>query len=177
METKDLSYRIYDIVVEEVDALYPQFMKRVNNIDLDYFEDIARDWEKLPKELNLELRDIVLDDMKKYAIQLLEESKIKEKIVALVKDVDAATAKESVNSARESIRSYFYAESIFNGSSDVTEEELKKMFKKAKKRDLWELITENNKEDIIRFHHALMDKTYEQSKDVMFGCLDSFLFQ
>ena len=32
-------------------------------------------------------------------------------------------------------------------------------------RDLWERITQSNKNDIIGFHHALMDKTYEQSKE------------
>ncbi|SDG80702.1 hypothetical protein SAMN04487901_11015 [Prevotella communis] len=33
--------RIYDVVVEEVETIYPQFMKRVNNNDLDYFENIV----------------------------------------------------------------------------------------------------------------------------------------
>ncbi len=36
METDVLSSRIYDVVVEEVENIYPQFMKRVNNIDLAY---------------------------------------------------------------------------------------------------------------------------------------------
>lgn len=31
------SHAIYDIVVREVDAIYPRFMKKVNDIDLDYF--------------------------------------------------------------------------------------------------------------------------------------------
>ena len=43
METRELSKIIYGVVVEEVETIYPQFMKRVNNIDLDYFEDIVRD--------------------------------------------------------------------------------------------------------------------------------------
>ena len=51
--TRELCKRIYDVVVEEVEAIYPQFMKRVNNIDLDYFEDIVRDSEEMPKELTL----------------------------------------------------------------------------------------------------------------------------
>lgn len=177
METSELSKRIYDAVVEEVETIYPQFMKRVNNIDLDYFEDIVRDSEEMPKELNFELREKVLDDVKQYAMQLLEESDIKRRIDSIMQDVDADTAREVFEPAKELIRNYVYASSIFNGSSDVTEEELQKMYTDAKKRDLWERITRNNKSDVIKFHHALMDMSYEQSKDVLYGCVESFLFQ
>jgi len=177
MEKAELSKRIYNIVVGEVDAIYPQFMKRVNDIDIDYFEDIACCVEELPKELNFELRDKVMDDIRKYAIQLLEESNIKERIDALIKDVDEVTAEAILNDARELIHSHVYARSILNGSSDNTEEELQEMYKEAKKRDLWERITQNNKKDIIRFHHALMNNTYEQCKDVLYESVDSFLFK
>ena len=84
METSELSKRIYDIVVEEVETIYPQFMKKVNNIDLDYFEDIVRDSEEMPKELNFELREKVLDDVKLYAMQLIEKSNIKTSYLAVV---------------------------------------------------------------------------------------------
>ena len=157
-----------------MEAIYPQFMKRVNNIDLDYFEDIVRDSEVIPKELNFELREIVLDDVKQYAMQLLETSNIKRRINAIMQDVNADTAREPFEQAKEHIRSYVYASSIFNGSSEITEEDLLKMYTDAQKRDLWESITQNNKSDIIGFHHALMDKTYEQSKDVLYVCVESF---
>ena len=175
MEKAKLSRLIYDIVVEEVESIYPQFMKRVNNIDLDYFEDIVRDSEEMPKELNFELREKVLDDVKQYAMQLLENSNIKRRIDGIMQDVDADTAREAFNQAKNLIRSYVYANSIFNGSSDITEEELQKMYMDAKKRDLWERITQSNKSDVMEFHHALMEKTYEQSKDVLYGCIESFM--
>ena len=175
MKKAELSKRIYDVVVEEVEAIYPQFMKKVNNIDLDYFENIVRCSEEMPKELNFELREKVLDDVKQYAIQLLEKSNIKRKIDAIMQDVDADTARVIVEQAKELIRRYVYASSILNGSSDITEEELQKMYTDAKKRDLWERIAGNNKSDIIEFHHALMDKTYEQSKDILYGCIESFM--
>ena len=175
METRELSKRIYDVVVEEVEAIYPQFMKRVNNIDLDYFENIVRCSEEMPKELNFELREKVLDDVKQYAIQLLEKSNIKRRIDAIMQDVEADTARAVLEQAKELIRNYVYTSSILNGSSDITEEELQKMYTDAKKRDLWERIAGNNKSDIIEFHHALMDKTYEQSKDILYGCIESFM--
>lgn len=175
METSELSDRIYDIVVKEVEALYPIFMKRVNNIDLDYFEDITRDSEELPEELNFELRDRVLDDVKQYAIQLLNKSNIKRRIDTILFDVDTDIADNVLGQVRELLRSYVYVSSILNGSSDVTEEELQEMYIQAKKRDLWERITRNNKGDILRFHHALMDKTYEQCKDVLYGSIESIL--
>jgi hypothetical protein len=64
MKTSDLGQRIYDVIKEEVDAIYPQFMKRVNDIDLNYFEGVICDSEHLPEELNFEIRDKVFDDIK-----------------------------------------------------------------------------------------------------------------
>lgn len=177
MDSEKLSQRIYEIVVNEVDTIYPQFMKRVNDIDIDYFEGIVRDSEEIPEELNFELRDKVLADIKKYALQLLEESNIRNRIEAILKDTDPATAREAFNNARELIHSYLNARSILNGSSDVTEEELHKMYAEAKKRDLWERFTQNNKKDIIKFFHALMNDTYEQCKDVLYESVDPFIFQ
>lgn len=177
METKELSKKIYDAVVKEVEIIYPQFMKRVNNIDLDYFEDIIRDSEDIPKELNFELRDKVLNDVKIYAMQLLKESNVKGEIDAIMKEIDEDTAKDVFEQAKELIRNYLYASSILNGSSDITEKELKKMYTEAQKRDWWERLIGNNKNDIIKFHHALMNKTYEQCKDVMYECVESFLFK
>jgi len=158
-----------------VETIYPQFMKRVNDIDLDYFEDITRDSEEIPTELNLELRDKVLEDVRQYAMQLLQESGIKNRIEEIMKDTDAATAKETFDSTKKLISSYIHVSSIFNGSSRFTEEELENMYKEAKKRDLWERIIQNNKNDVIEFHHALMDKTYEQSKDALYASIESFL--
>lgn len=175
MDTRVLSQSIYDIVAKEVDALYPQFMKRVNDIDIDYFEDIELSSEVIPKELNLGLRDKVLDDMNQYAMQLLEGSNIKDRIAAMMEDTNASTAKEAFDGAKELIRNSVHAKCILNGSSDITEEELQKMYKDAKKRDLWEIIMQNNKKDIIEFYHALMDNTYEQCEDVLYNNVISFL--
>lgn len=175
MKTSDLGQRIYDVVSEEVDAIYPQFMKRVNDIDLNYFEGVLTYSEQLPKELNFELRDKVLDDIKQYAMKLLEGSNIKTRLEVICKDIDAAQSSEVRDYVKGLIHSYVYASSVLNGSSHYSEEELKELYTDAKKRDLWERITQNNKYDVIKFHHALMDKTYEQCKDVLYGCLESFL--
>ena len=151
-------------------------MKRVNNIDVDYFEVITRDSEEMPMELNFELRDKVLDDVREYALQLLEESGIKSKIGYITTGIDAATIKEALEDAQKLLSGYVHTSSFLNGSSDITEEELKELYTDAKKRDLWEHITQNNKKDVIEFHHALMDKTYEQCKDVLYESVDTFLF-
>ena len=175
MDTRVLSQSIYDIVAQEVDAIYPQFMKRVNDIDIDYFENIERSSEIIPKELNIGLRDNVLDDVNQYAMQLLQESNVKNRIAAILEDANASTAKKAFDGAKELIRGYVYTRCILNGSSDITEEELQKKYHDAKVRDLWELIVQNNKKDIIEFHHALMENTYEQCKDVLYENIISFL--
>jgi hypothetical protein len=175
MKTSDLGQRIYDVIKEEVDAIYPQFMKRVNDIDLNYFEGVICDSEHLPEELNFEIRDKVLDDIKQYAMQLLEGSNIKTRLEVICKDIDSAQSSEVSDYIKDLIHSYVYTHSVLNGSSHYSEEELHKLYTEAKKRDLWERIAQTNKDDVIKFHHALMDKTYEQCKDVMYGCLESFL--
>lgn len=174
MNTSDLGQRIYEVVSEEVDAIYPLFMKRVNDIDQDYFEGMVTCSERLPKELNIELRDKVLDNIRQYAMKLLEGSNIKKRLEVICKDIDAAQVNEIRDDVKELIRSYVYTSSVLNGSSHYSEEELKALYTAAKKRDLWERITQSNKDDVIKFHHALMDKTYEQCKDVLYGCLESF---
>ncbi len=126
MEAKELSHRIYDIVVHEVDAMYPQFIKRVNDIDIDYFEDITRDSEEMPEELNFELRDIVLDDIRLYAVQLLDRSGIKERIGEVLGGVGPIERKEILEQAKKDLRSYVYASSVLNGSSDISEEKLQR---------------------------------------------------
>lgn len=177
MEAKELSHRIYDIVVHEVDAMYPQFIKRVNDIDIDYFEDITRDSEEMPEELNFELRDIVLDDIRLYAVQLLDRSGIKERIGEVLGGVGPIERKEILEQAKKDLRSYVYASSVLNGSSDISEEKLQKLYTGANKRNLWERVTQSNKSDVIEFHHALMNKTYEQCKDILYECIDSFLYK
>ena len=175
MNTKELGCEVYHIVVEEVGLLYPQFIDRVNDIDIDYFEDISRDTEEIPEKLNFELRDIVLDDVRQYANQLLKQSGIKGQIEALMKDTDADTASETFGYAKELIRDYVYTKSLINGSADLTEEELQKMYIKAQRRNLWERVTKNNKSDVIKFHYALMNDTYERCKDILYESINSFL--
>jgi hypothetical protein len=177
MDTKELGRKVYHIVVEGVGLLYPQFIDRVNDIDIDYFENIYRDTEEIPEKLNFELRDIVLDDIKQYANQLLEQSGIKSQIEVLMNDTDADTANEALGYANGLIRDYVYTKSLLNGSAAITEEELQKMYIKAQRRNLWERITKNNKSDVIKFHHALMNDTYERCKDVLYESIESFLFQ
>ncbi len=175
MEATDLSRRICDVVMDRVNALYPQFLKRVNDIDVDYFDKIACDSEKIPEELNLGLRDKVLADVRKYAMELLEASDIKSQVDEMTKDTDQTIRKEVLDEVKQHLREFAHLSSGFNGSSVYTEEILQEMYADAKKRDLWERVTRTNKNDVIEFHHALMDKTYEQCKDVMYECVELFL--
>ena len=175
MEATDLSRRICDVVMDRVNALYPQFLKRVNDIDVDYFDKIACDSEKIPEELNLGLRDKVLADMRKYAMELLEASDIKSQVDEMTKDTDQTIRKEVLDEVKQHLREFAHLSSGFNGSSVYTEEILQEMYADAKKRDLWERVTRTNKNDVIEFHHALMDKTYEQCKDVLYECVESLL--
>ena len=130
MKTSDLGQRIYDVVSEEVDAIYPLFMKRVNDIDLNYFEGVIRDSEHLPKDLNFELRDKVLDDIKQYAMKLLEGSNIKTRLEVICKDIDSAHSSEVRDYVKDLIHSYVYTHSVLNGSSNYSEEELQKLKEK-----------------------------------------------
>lgn len=176
MEKSDISQGIFNIVVSEVEAIYPQFMKRVNDIDIDYFEDITHDSEVPPENLSFELRDKIFEDIRQYAMQLLAMSNIKMRIKAVLKDLDVTNAKQAIEDSRKKLRSYIKLCSFLNGSSCFTEEDLQKLYKAANKRNLWERITQTNKSDVIEFYHALMEKTYEQCKNILYECVESFIY-
>lgn len=166
LNDKDFYYDIEDISQELRDLLETKVFRFILTTTYDaYLETLMYHiWG-----------DKILDDVRQYAIQLLNESGIRDRINEIMKDVDSVTAKEAFDRAKEKLRDYVYASSILNGSSNFTEEELEKMYTEAQKRDLWERITQNNKSDVIRFHHALMDKTYKQCKDVLYGSIESFV--
>ena len=42
-------------IVRDAESPYQRLMKKVNDIDINYFEDLPRDTERLAPELNLEL--------------------------------------------------------------------------------------------------------------------------
>lgn len=108
---------------------------------------------------------------------MIEQSGINVKINAVIKDVDADTASEAISYAKELICDFVYTKSLLNGSATLTEDELQRMYIKAQRRNLWERITKNNKSDVIKFHHALMNDTYERCKDVLYESIESYLFQ
>ena len=44
---------------------------------------------------------------------------------------------------------------------------MQKLYRKAKRRSLVERIRQNNEEDVINFHHALMQKTAGECKELI----------
>ena len=49
-------------IIRDAESPYQQLMKKVNDIDINYFEDLPRDTEQLAPELNLELKEQVKND-------------------------------------------------------------------------------------------------------------------
>lgn len=54
---------IINELIQKPDSIYNSLMRKVNAIDTDYFESITHDENILSPELNLELKDKVLNDI------------------------------------------------------------------------------------------------------------------
>ena len=73
-EAKRVSEAIFQTIVSEVvtgeSAPYQYLIKKVNDIDVDYFENITRDEETLSPELNMELKSRVVERFKEETARL-----------------------------------------------------------------------------------------------------------
>ena len=171
---------VYQDVIGNDTSPYNQLMKKLYNIDTDYFEKIPADTETLDKRLNPALRDQVVEVFKKLADSCLDSSYQSYLLEAVHKMIDANYPNanpESITKACEKAKNdlldaakfrfdhpqYIYEEPC----PKVSEARMMQAYQKAKKRTIIERINKNNKADIINFHHILMQKTVWDCKELI----------
>ena len=169
---------VFKIVVLDNKSPYHQAVKKLNDIDVDYFEKIPAWTEQLPTELDFQLKENILNDFDKLADELLNQE-LKTKCIGALLEARRTTIdpeKEIMESTMASIKQfatlYFGRE---NPCPKVDEETLQKKYKKAKRRSFGERIIQSNKADVIDFHHALMHKTVWECKDLIESRIIQFI--
>ena len=161
-------------LISEESSPYHQMIKKMNDIDSDYFDKIPAWTEQLPSELDFKLKDDILKDFGKLADELLGQELKSRCLNQLIEEWRSVPNHENENrgtitegsmaSITQFATLYFNRE---NPCPKVDEETLQKKYNKAKRRGLFERIGQTNNADVIDFHHALMYKTIWECKELI----------
>lgn len=171
---------IISTVITLPNSPYHRMMRKVNAIDTDYFEPITRDENILSPELNLELKDKVLNDINEQANRLLFDSDLMEQILAdtrsrLEEEGNAETARQRLTNTAQELRKYAQDRLLFIPTPKHDDAELHKLYERAKEVTMMEHILQNNRTDIIAFYRALMDRTEWECKALVERKTSQFL--
>ena len=175
--------RLFAYITQACNNPYTRLLKNIEHIDTDFFELITRDENVLPPELNLGLKDKVVNHIKNQTNQLLFDSSLIEQILADISNLlkKEGTGKEAVqqmlsDTAKE-LRKYAQDRLLFIPTPNYNEAELEKMYEQAREVTLLEHIMQNNRTDVIAFYHALMDRTEWECKVLVEEKTSQFLVQ
>ena len=171
---------IISTVITLPNSPYHRMMRKVNAIDTDYFEPITRDENILSPELNLELKDKVLNDINEQANRLLFDSDLMEQILAdtrsrLEEEGNAESARQRLTNTAQELRKYAQDRLLFIPTPKHDDAELHKLYERAKEVTMMEHILQNNRTDIIAFYRALMDRTEWECKALVERKTSQFL--
>ena len=172
--TNQISAILFTNIVSEETSPYHKMIKKMNDIDSDYFENIPAWTEQLPSELDFQLKDNILKDFGKLADELLGQELKSKCLDQLIEEWRSVPNYENENkealsegimtSIKQTATLYFNRE---KPCPKVDEETLQKKYKKAKRRGLLERIGQTNNADVIEFHHSLMYKTVWECKELI----------
>ena len=148
---------------------YHRMTSKVNDIDTEYFEPITRDENTLSPELNLELKDKVLNDIDEQANRLFFDSELMEQILSdvqsrLEEEGNKETVQQTLRDTAKELQKYAQDRLLFIPTPKHDDAELHKLYERAKEVTLMEHILQNNRTDIIAFYRALMDRTEWECK-------------
>lgn len=169
-----LYIHVFKIVVLDDKSPYHQAVKKLNDIDVDYFEKIPAWEEQLPTKLDFQLKDNILKDFDNMANELLSQE-LKDRLIGELRESLSGAAstitkcdEKAVQGIMESLRQvalvYF---GKYEPCPEIEEATLQKKYKKSRRRNILERIGQTNNADVIDFHHALMYKTVWECKGLI----------
>ena len=184
---KDISSDVYsviiDVVVTGTHSPYNEMIKKAKDIDIDFFEKVSRGTNSLSEELNLELKDKVVDAFSKMADNYYVGSALESRILALVQDrADAIKNTDGENACKEYIKSlseclevYAKGSNIHAGFPKYTNEIVTELYEHARHITLKEFFMGGNDQDILNFYNALVDNTWWTCREVVVNKTNDFL--
>ena len=158
---------LFNTVIYEEISPYHQLLKKLYDIDVDYFEKVPAWTERIPSKLDFKLKNDIVTDFNKLADQLLDQE-LKNQLVQELNFGNIDVTEKDVKDALESLKSM--APLYFNKAKPcphIEEKELRKLYHKAKRRSFWERIFRSNSNDVYDFHQALMHRTVWECKELI----------
>lgn len=183
--TSEELYRvIVSLVAESFDSPYERMMRKAKDIDLDYFDPISHSGNELPSELNMELKDQIVNDFGKMADHYFIEGQLAENLLAFVREQAAQTIDENgcstqiayLEDVATKLQSYAERMKLLDWPK-FTAEGLKEKYEYAKEITLREFLFGNNYKDVLEFYSALMDKTWWECQELILKRTQDFLIQ
>ena len=152
-------------VLYNVDSPYKLMSRKLDDIDMDYFQRGEPLGNRLDGSLEMEIKTRILNDFKFYGEQLYENAEsIKQQIIDDVRDLifryeDRATAFAHLSEAMERMHGFVRKQLCFVPIPMYSRKELKELYDEAKRVTLLERVTGGNGRDVIRYYHALIVHT------------------
>lgn len=183
--TSEELYKILVVVIVEAsDSPYEWMMRRAKDIDIDYFDPISHNGNKLSPELNMELKDKIVADFEEMADRFYVGSHLDEhlllfvkKQVAKIKDGNGcSTQVEYLEEVATKLQSYAEKMKLLD-IPRFTEASVKEKYDNAQEITLREFLFGNNYKDVLEFYSALMDKTWWECQKLIVKRTRDFLIQ
>lgn len=153
-------------VLYDKDSPYRLMTKKLNDIDIDYFErvDAAPLGRTLDDSLRIELKKRILGDFVAYGNTLISETAdgIERQIVQDVKllvesSPDTTEALDALKEAMVYMHTFVRKQLCFVPIPMYDKAELRELYDAAKKETLLERVTGSNEKDVIKYYHALIE--------------------
>jgi hypothetical protein len=169
-EEKTLGREMIEAIVSEMihkdGSPYKQMLGKIGSVHVDYFGNIEMG-NMLAKELNMELKEKVVKELKMKFEELLADTgtveTVMNKVMTLVEKARIDMGKDAANKelmkVANNLVQYANNRLLFIPEPPCREEELKEKYEQAKRITVMEHIMQNNEKDVIDFYRALIGRT------------------
>lgn len=183
--SKQLYRTIINRVVENEDSPYSLLMRKINDIDIDHFDAVRNHEEEIHENLNMDLRNKVVNIFEAKAKELLCDSGLGETLLRQVKEksgvVRETMGQQSyeiyLSSLATELKTYADSLEIKPRFPKYTNEDLRLMYEAAKRITLKERLLKSNVYDITAFHDALQDRTWWDYRVLVTNMTREFLLR
>lgn len=166
------------------DSPYRLMTRKLNDIDIDYFDGTIPLGKIVDKEIEIDLKHRIVNDFSAYGDELVANKAegIKEEIVGNVRSlasryVNRADAICDLNKAFGLLRKLARNQLSFVPTPMYDKAELRELYNAAKQVTLLEKVMGSNDKDVIKYYHALIEHTVWLCRMLMRRRASQFLMQ
>lgn len=153
-------------VLYEKESPYKLMTRKLNDIDIDYFQGVIAMGQTLNNELSLDIKHRILSDFVKYGEDLIaiQSDPIEKKIITGISRIvnDYSSRDEAISDLTEALKKterFIREQLCFVPIPMYDNAELRELYNAAKRITLLERVTGSNDKDVIKYYHALIEHT------------------